>query len=274
LIVADTVAKYYALNINSGEIIWSKNNIAPFNSQIKIFKQNFFIVDSENVIRCFSITDGSVIWTFKTDKPFIKSQKKNSLVIKNDMIIFNNSLGDITALDLYSGELKWQTPTQTKAIYENALFLKNSDLIVGKNSIFSSNNMNEFFSIDSNTGTINWKQKINSELRPTFINNLIFSITNEGYFVVIDNETGNLIRSTNVLKNIKRKKIKKFKPVGFIVGKKNIYLTTSNGRLFVIDILTGNTKSVLKIDNEKISRPIVLDQNLFIIKENSIIKLN
>ena len=274
LIVADTVAKYYALNINSGEIIWSKNNIAPFNSQIKIFKQNFFIVDSENVIRCFSITDGSVIWTFKTDKPFIKSQKKNSLVIKNDMIIFNNSLGDITALDLYSGELKWQTPTQTKAIYENALFLKNSDLIVGKNSIFSSNNMNEFFSIDSNTGTINWKQKINSELRPTFINNLIFSITNEGYFVVIDNETGNLIRSTNVLKNIKNKKIKKFKPVGFIVGKKNIYLTTSNGRLFVIDILTGNTKSVLKIDNEKISRPIVLDQNLFIIKENSIIKLN
>ena len=134
--------------------------------------------------------------------------------------------------------------------------------------------MNEFFSIDSNTGTINWKQKINSELRPTFINNLIFSITNEGYFVVIDNETGNLIRSTNVLKNIKNKKIKKFKPVGFIVGKKNIYLTTSNGRLFVIDILTGNTKSVLKIDNEKISRPIVLDQNLFIIKENSIIKLN
>ena len=100
LIVADTVAKYYALNINSGEIIWSKNNIAPFNSQIKIFKQNFFIVDSENVIRCFSITDGSVIWTFKTDKPFIKSQKKNSLVIKNDMIIFNNSLGDITAVRL------------------------------------------------------------------------------------------------------------------------------------------------------------------------------
>ena len=88
-----------------------------------------------------------------------------------------------------------------------------------------------FFPLTVNTGTINWKQKINSELRPTFINNLIFSITNEGYFVVIDNETGNIIRSTNVLKNIKNKKIKKFKPVGFIVGKKNIYLTTSNGKI-------------------------------------------
>ncbi len=274
LIVADTLAKYYALDINSGEIIWSKNNNAPFNSQIKIFKDKFFIVDSENVIKCFSIKDGSVIWSFKTEKPFIKSLKKNSLVIKNDNVIFNNSLGDITALDLYTGDLRWQTPTQKNTIYEDALFLKNADLIIGGNSIFLSNNMNDFFSIDVNTGIINWKQKINSELTSTFINNLIFSITNEGFFVIIDNKTGNLIRSTNVLKNIKEKKIKKFKPVGFIVGKKDIYLTTANGRLFVIDISTGVTKSVLKIDGEKISRPIVIEKNLFIIKDNSIIKLN
>ena len=274
LIVADTVAKYYALDINSGQIIWSKNNTAPFNSQIKIFKDKFFIVDSENVIKCFSLKDGSILWSFKTEKPFIKSQKKNSLVIKNDKIIFNNSLGDITALDLYTGELIWQTPTQKKSIIDEALFLKTADLVVGKNSIFLSNNTNNFFSIDVDTGIINWKQKINSELTPTFVNNLIFSITNEGYFVIIDYETGNLIRSTNVLKNIKKKKIKKFKPVGFIVGKKDIYLTTTNGRLFVIDILSGVTKSVLKIDSEKISRPIVLQKNLFIIKDNSIIKLN
>ena len=274
LIVADTVAKYYVLDINSGKIKWSKNNSAPFNSQIKIFKDKFFIVDSENVIKCFSIKDGSVIWSFMTEKPFIKSQKKNSLVIKDNKIIFNNSLGDITALNLFTGELIWQTPTQKKAVYEEALFLKNSNLVVGKSSIFLSNNTNDFFSIDADTGIINWKQKINSELTPTFINNLIFSITNEGYFIIIDYQTGNLIRSTNVLKNIKKKKLKKFKPVGFIVGKKNIYLTTTNGRLFVIDISTGITKSVLKIDSEKISRPIVLEKNLFIIKDNSIIKLN
>ena len=274
LIVADTVAKYYALDINSGKIIWSKNNSAPFNSQIKTFKDKFFIVDSENVIKCFSIKDGSVIWSFKTEKPFIKSQKKNSLVLKNNKVIFNNSLGDITALDLHTGYLVWQTPTQKRSIYEDALFLKNSDLVIGKNSIFLSNNTNDFFSIDVDTGIIIWKQKINSNLTPTFINNLVFSVTNEGYFVIIDYETGNLIRSTNVFKNIKKKKLKKFKPVGFIVGKKNIYLTTTNGRLFVIDILTGITKSVLKIDGEKISRPIVLGKNLFIIKDNSIIKLN
>jgi len=38
--------------------------------------------------------------------------------------------------------------------------------------------------------------------------------------------------------------------------------------------LTGKTVSVLKIDNEKISRPMILEKNLFVIKDNAIIKLN
>jgi hypothetical protein len=42
----------------------------------------------------------------------------------------------------------------------------------------------------------------------------------------------------------------------------------------VIDIKSGRTKSILKIDNDKISRPFVLDKNLYVVKENAIIKLD
>ena len=40
------------------------------------------------------------------------------------------------------------------------------------------------------------------------------------------------------------------------------------------DILTGQIQSILKIDNEKILRPSVVNKNFYIIKDNSIIKLN
>ena len=59
-----------------------------------------------------------------------------------------------------------------------------------------------------------------------------------------------------------------------MIGLKNLYLSTSNGRLIVIDTASGKIKSIFKIDNEKISRPIILDQNLYLIKDNAIIKLN
>ena len=37
---------------------------------------------------------------------------------------------------------------------------------------------------------------------------------------------------------MKKKKRLRIKPVGFIVGSKNIYLTTDHGRLMIIDIIT------------------------------------
>ena len=65
-----------------------------------------------------------------------------------------------------------------------------------------------------------------------------------------------------------------FLPVGFVVASKNIYLTTNMGKLFVVDIETGKTKSIIKIDSNQISRPFILNKNLFLIKEDAIIKLD
>ena len=92
--------------------------------------------------------------------------------------------------------------------------------------------------------------------------------------MVIDNKSGKLVRSNYLFNNFKKKKRDKIKPIGFVVGENNIYLTLNNGRLLVIDIKTGSVNTVLKIDNEKVSAPIIQKQNLYVTKNNSIIKLN
>jgi len=274
LIVADTVAKYYAINLINGELIWSKKSMAPFNSQIKIYKDKFFVVDFENIIRCFSLKDGTEIWNVKTEKSFIKSQQKLSLIISNNRVVFVNTLGDVSSIDINTGNLLWQTPTQSSAIYENSFSLKNSDIIVENNNIYFSNNKNEFFSLNERTGTISWKQKLNSNLMPTYVDGLVFTVTLEGYLAIIDSRNGNLVRMTNIFDKIKNHKKKNIKPEGFIITKEKIYLSLNNGRLIIIDILTGKALDVIKIDNEKISRPYIFNNDMFIVKDNAILKLN
>jgi len=214
------------------------------------------------------------LWSVKTDKSLVRSQEKLSIVIVNEKIIFNNSVGDITAVDINTGQMIWQTPTQSSLIYDDAFFLKTSIIVADKDAIYLSNNKNSFFSLDLNTGILNWKQNINSILRPTLIDSYIFTVSENGYLFIIDKNSGNILRVTDIFKNVKYKKRKKIKPTGFIVANNNIYLTTDNGRLLLIDIETGKTKLTLKIDKEKILRPAVLNNSLFIAKENSIIKLN
>ena len=274
LIVADSIAKYYKVNLENGNLVWSKNNLAPFNSQIKIYEDKFFIVDLSNTLRCFSLKTGDELWNIKTEDTLIRSQKKLSMVIINDNIYFNNSIGDITAVDIKKGEMIWQLPTQSSLIYESAFSLKTSDLVSDEKSLFFSNNKNQFFSVDIATGSFNWKNKINSDLRSTLIDNYIISISIDGYLIITEKKSGNILRVTDVFQNFNLKKRKKMQPVGFVVGLNNIYLTTSNGRISIIDITSGKTISTKKVDDEKISRPFIQNENLFLIKDNAIIKLN
>mgnify|MGYP001480458993 FL=1 len=274
LIIADNLSKYFMLNLQSGDLVWSKNNTAPFNSQIKIYKDRFFVIDFTNTLRCYSMKNGEEIWNFQTESALIRSQKRLSMVIVEDVIYFNNSLGDISAVRINDGELLWQLPTQSDVLYESAFSLETSDIITDNKDLFFSNNKNQFFSIDIKSGSFNWENSINSNLRPTVVENFIISVSLEGYLIVIDKITGNIIKVTDVFNNFKPKKRKEILPTGFIVGLKNIYLSTNIGRLLVIDIKSGKTISTLKIDKDKISRPFVSNQNLYLAKDNAIIKLN
>jgi outer membrane protein assembly factor BamB len=273
LVVADNIAKYYMIDLLSGNLVWSKSNLAPFNSQIKIYEDKFFVIDFSNTLRCFSIKDGKELWNIQTENSLIRSQKKLSMIIVDNMIYFSNSIGDISGVDIERGQLIWQLPTQNNLIYEAAFSLETSDIISDSKTLFFSNNKNQFFSIDLGSGSFNWENKINSSLRPTLIGNYLFTVSNEGYLIVIDKQSGNIIRVTDVFRNFKQKKRNKIKPSGFVIGLNKIYLSTNNGRLIVIDTVSGKTISTLKIDNEKISRPFIVDKNLFVVKDNAIIKL-
>ena len=196
------------------------------------------------------------------------------MVIVGDVIYFNNSLGDISAVNVNDGGLIWQLPTRSNVIYESNFSLETSDIIADENNLFFSNNKNQFFSVDIKSGSFNWENNVNSNLRPTLIENFLISVSLEGYLVVIDRITGNIIKVTDVFDNFNPKKRDKISPTGFIVGLKSIYLSTNMGKLLVIDIKSGKTISTLKIDNDKISRPVVSNDNLYLVKENAIIKLN
>jgi len=274
LVITDNLGKIYVLNINNGEILWSKSNEAIFNSEVKVYDDKIFVVDTNNDLNCYSMISGEKIWMHITEKSFINSSKVLSIIIKDNIVVFNNSIGDIVAVNKDDGSLIWQISTQNSFDYDDIMNLKTSSLVADKDSVYFSNNKNQFFSVDLPSGTINWIQSINSDLKIGIAGKILFTISLDGYFFVIDKESGNILRITNLSdKNNKNKKKSNF-PSGFIFNNVSAFISTNDGKLIIMEIKTGNINKVLKIDNGRISRPFAKGQKMYLIRDDSILKLD
>jgi outer membrane protein assembly factor BamB len=272
LVIVDNISKIYSVNLNTGELNWSKNNPYPFNSEIKIHNKSFFAIDFNNTLRCFKIIDGSECWNLATESSFTISNTDYSLAIIDNQVIFNNSIGDITAVDISSGLIIWQLPTQSSNIINQTYNFKLSNLVSDGKSIFFSNNRNEFYSVDIKTGSLNWKNDISSKLTPIILDEFILTISEDGYFFTIQKEQGNILRINDIYTLYKAKKRKDIKPEGFVIANNKIFLTNNNGHLIVINLKTGKIEQIKKIAREKISKPYIFNQHLYLVKNGTIVK--
>ena len=274
ILVTDSLSKIYLIKANNGELIWSTEHVVNFISQIKIDENRFYALDANNTLHCFSLTNGRKLWEFKSEEKLINSQKQTSIILDKEKVIFDNSKGEIIALNKLNGNLLWISPTISFDESYQSFLLKTSDIVLDSKDIFFSNNKNDFYSLNSDTGLLNWKQNINSYMRPIIVDNVIFSISSNGYLNIIEKNTGNIIRATNVLKNLKERKKKRISFAGFIVTSKQVIISTNQGHLILVNIENGLTEKIFRISRNQISKPYENNNNIFVIEDNKIIKLN
>ena len=272
--IIDTIGKIYSIDILNGDLNWKNNNNYPFNSEIKISQEKLFAVDYNNILRCFNKKDGSQCWKYQTETSLTLSNTKYSIILYKNNVIFSNSLGDVTSIDISSGTMNWQIPTQSNLILNQSYNFKNSRLVGDDNSIYFSNNQNQFYSIDIKNGFVNWMNQINSSLTPILIQDTIFTISDEGYLYTLQKKEGNIIRINDIYEIYTPKERKKIKPIGFKIGNQKLYLTNNDGKILVVDLSTGKVVKTQKVSRETISKPFINNENLYIIKNGSIIMFN
>ena len=87
--------------------------------------------------------------------------------------------------------------------------------------------------------------------------------------VIYDNLTISNIESQN-----KTKKRKDIKPIGFAIGDTKLYLTSTDGKMIIVDLSHGNIIGSEKVSGNFASQPFIFNQNLFIIRNGSIVQYN
>ena len=266
--VADNIGFIYSIGLNDGKVIWIKNHGIPIKSNIKVFENKIFLINQDNRILCLNAKNGSKVWDIRSIPSFIKVQNfLSSAISKQGDLVTINSSGDLLKVYANDGRVAWALSTLESTLAHDSDFFESSKIVIVDENIFFSSKSN-FFSYNLNTGASNWKQEVSSVGIPIIDRKNIFVITKNGYFAIMNKDTGTIISSTNILKILKKKN-QSTRITGFIMGSGKIYSVTSNGYLIVSSPVSGKVESFRKIGDPVISAPIISDGKLYILTKNS-----
>ena len=266
--IADNIGFVYSINLNDGNLLWIRNFEVPIKSNIKVFDNKIFLINQDNKIFCLNTKDGSLIWNILSISSFIKLQNLLSLAItqEGDLIAITSS-ADIFKIRTQAGDILWSRNTADSMYADATDFFISSEIAISDDKMIFSSSSNTF-SFDLSNGVTNWKQEVRSISTPIISGENIFIVTDYGYFIILDKNTGKIISSSNILKILKKKK-QKTKVTGFIMGSCKIYSTTLNGFLIVSSATSGKPEHFKKIGEPNISSLVINNGKLYILTEKS-----
>ncbi len=272
--IIDNIGFIYAINYETGNLIWIKDHGIPFQSQIKILDNKIFVINKQNRILCFETEKGSKLWDIRSVSSFIKSQTPQSLALSRDKsLIVLTSFGDLIKIEPNTGAIFWSLSVLKSSFAHSDDFFKSSSLVIKDEDIIFSTS-SSLFSINLHQGFMNWKISTGLTNTPIIDEKNVFVITKNGYLINIDRKLGNIIWSTNILTSSSTSFLNFLKEgsttlranvTGSVMGSGKIYSLTSNGWLIVCSAVTGIVESAEKLANEFFISPIISDGSLYLL---------
>jgi len=269
LYISDNLGNIHCLKIKNLEVIWKKNFGVAFRSNIKINKDDLFLINSNSKIFSINIKNGNLNWSFETSSGIIKDDSSYQIAIYNDKLFFTNDSSEIYCLNLVEKTIMWSLTFENDDFSISPLIFKSSPITIDDNGIlYVSNNNGNTYSIDANKGFLIWSSPIYSFNRFIVSENYLFNIFND-YIFIIDKKNGKILFNKKILSKNKKKINFLFKDL--LVSQKNIYIFDIDGYLITLD---KSNLANYKVDKyyKKYSNLILAKNFLYINSGNEIYK--
>ena len=222
LYVADNLGYIYAIDLINKSLVWAKNYGIPFRSNLKIANGQIFLVNQDNVIHSVDIITGEKKWQFATSPTFLNSNFKNNFAIdlSNQNLFFLNTSGELYSINYLTQKINWVLNFKSSTLAESKeLFLSQPIVFINNSIVISTARSTLNFNISN--GSKNWSFPSDTILKPILTTNYTYILSSNDLIICIENETGKVIWSQDVFKDlgVKKKKLENFMTLKLLIMK-------------------------------------------------------
>lgn len=265
--ISDNIGNVHCLDIKNLNLIWKKSFGVPFMSDIKLNKNNLYIINSNSKIFSLNADNGKINWSYETVSKNIKDFKSYHIAIFDDKLLFTNDSSEIYCLDLKKNNILWSRILQNENFQNLPIIFKSSPITIDQNGIaYVSTNNGFTYSIEIKSGLINWVVPVYSTNRLFVSGNYLLSVQ-QSNLIILNRLNGKILFNKKISINKKTQLTLK----SLFIGERYLYLFGEKGFIVFLD-LNDLQKYKVKKFLKKFSNFIILKNNLYVSTSDSIIK--
>ncbi|MDQ3817263.1 MAG: PQQ-binding-like beta-propeller repeat protein [Acidobacteriota bacterium] len=204
--------RVYAIKKRTGDIVWTMQHSAAFDSRPSIFGSRLYIGSEDGYLFSLDKITGKIIWRYRTRGPV-----RGGVVVSNDLVYFGSADGYIYAVRLGDGRLRWRRRTgagvETVAEGPDGLLVASFD--------------NFAYSLSYSNGDSLWKRQLAGRVvTEPFVasDGVLFTPLSSQAGVVLDLKSGKQLNSLPIGENNEL-------TASAVSAGKLLFLTTTHGLL-------------------------------------------
>ena len=184
-----------AYSSESGEFKWQAKVSSEILAAPQEAKDIVVVRTVDGRIYGLDANDGNRLWTYKRTMPTLTLRGTSNPVITGDIVIAGFDGGRLSAIELFTGKLIWETSislSSGRSQLERMVDIDSDPVIIG-NDIYVATYQGRVASVALETGHITWARDISSYAGFTTDGKLIYITDDQSHVWALDRLTGNSV---------------------------------------------------------------------------------
>ena len=265
----------FALNAQSGEIIWRTKSAVAFSNAPTVRAGRLYVASQDSRLQAYSVQDGVLLWDHSAIDEGATIMGATSAAVNEQAVVAGFNSGEVVALSPVNGQVAWSESLTSRGTQVTPLSQLNAIVgrpVIDRDRIYVTSHGGRTAAIDLRSGERIWTADIGSIETPWTIGDFVLVISLEGELVALSREQGRVRWMTN-LPAFKDPDDRdgRINYAGPLMAGGRIILASSDGRVLSLDPANGELLDTVDIDAPVSVAPVVADGTLYILSDDGAI---
>ncbi len=262
IFVATGFGTVIALEAASGQPVWTKKIDIPIREAPTAAEGRVFIVNSESELYCLNASDGSQLWTQKGLPENAAVLTSASPAVSGNLVFVPFPSGEITAIDIKSGQPKWTEALAKGSINSSGKAIGEAARpVVDHEAVFAMSRGGQLIATSREKGERLWTREIRGSQTPWVAGDVLFVVDMTGKLAALNRKDGK-VRWLTALPG-------EGNWSGPVLAGSKLWLASSKGLLVGVDAVSGTISSQSDLGTPVMITPVVAEGRLYVLTDKA-----